>query len=104
MKDRVRLVRVLVDYATITLTTTTLTTTIGVVFITLITIGGVNAYATLAPIFITYSSAIITILTNAIVATITGERVAFPATLAPIFITYTIPIVINSSRILAILT
>jgi hypothetical protein len=96
MKDRVRLVRVLMDYATITLTTTTLTTIIRIVFITLITIGGVITYAILAPILITYLSSTISVGVGSIVATITSERIITPATLAPILITYTIPIIIGS--------
>jgi hypothetical protein len=75
-----------------------------IVFITLITIGGVIAYAILAPILITYTCATISVRVGTKIATITGERVATPATLAPILVTYTKPIVINSSRILAILT
>jgi hypothetical protein len=67
-----------------------------IVFITLITIGGVIAYAILAPILITYTCATISVRVGTKIATITGERVAIPATLAPRFITYIIPIIIRS--------
>jgi hypothetical protein len=67
-----------------------------IVFITLITIGGVVAYATLTPILITYTSSTISVGVGSIVATITSERIITPATLAPILITYTIPIIIGS--------
>jgi hypothetical protein len=67
-----------------------------IVFITLITIGGVIAYAILAPILITYLSSTISVGVGSVVATITSERIITPATLAPILITYTIPIIIGS--------
>jgi hypothetical protein len=91
------------DFTISTLATTTLTTTIRIVFITLITISGVIAYAILAPILITYTCATISIRINAIVATITCERVGLPATFTPMLMTYAIPIVIVSAYALAIL-
>jgi hypothetical protein len=74
-----------------------------IVFITLITICGVIAYAILAPILTAYSCATISVGIGSIVATITSERVIFPATLAPILITYTIPIIIGSVYVLTVL-
>jgi hypothetical protein len=87
-----------------TITTTILApSTISIILITLFTIGGVVAYAILAPILITYICATITIRINAIVATITSERLILPATLAPILITYIIPIIIGSVYVLTVL-
>jgi len=91
------------DFTISTLATTTLTTTIRIVFITLITIGGVIAYAILTPILITYTCATISVGIGSIVATITSERVITPATLAPILITYTIPIIIGSVYVFTVL-
>jgi hypothetical protein len=67
-----------------------------IVFITLITIGGVIAYAILAPILITYTCATITIRIATVFATITSESVVLPAILAPMLTTYIIPIIIGS--------
>jgi len=74
-----------------------------IVFITLITIGGVIAYAILAPILITYICATITIRIATVFATITGERVILPTVFAPMLITYIIPIIIGSVYVLTVL-
>jgi len=73
-----------------------------IVFITLITIGGVIAYAILAPILTAYSCATISIGVGSIVATITSERVILPTVFAPMLTTYTIPIIIDGVYLLAV--
>jgi len=83
----------------------TLTYPISVVFITIITIGGVIARAILAPIaLILNAGSAITITISSVVATITSERVIFPATLAPIFAIYIIPTIAIKSNGFAIAT
>jgi hypothetical protein len=106
MKDRVRLVRVWVYLTTsIIPTIITLTYPVSVVFITIITIGGVIARAILAPIaLILNAGSAITITISSVVATITSERVIFPATLAPIFAIYIIPTIAIKSNGFAIAT
>jgi hypothetical protein len=89
---------------TITITTILAPSTISIILITLFTIGGVVAYAILAPILITsHTSSTITIRINAIVATITCERLITPSNSShQCSFIYIIPIITGSVYVLAV--